>query len=153
MGELNEKMHVECLAWARCPVNGSPHYSHWISAGEIWKIIFIYNTKGNKGTDWVHQCQGWVSERAQVLDELSSILACFFSVCKIFASHIPRLALYLQSTLGSNINSSERPFLTTRYTVASLDTPLLSFIFFTAFNPLSDIILLISVSWTSCLPH
>lgn len=92
VGELNEKMHAACLTWDGCSTNGSHHHSLWISGREVWKIIFIYNTKGNKGPDWAHQCQSWVSTWAQSLDDPSSIPPCF-SVCKIFASNLPRLAL------------------------------------------------------------
>lgn len=47
--ELNEKMHTEYLTWDRCSINSRHYYSFWISLRKMWKMIFICNTKSNKG--------------------------------------------------------------------------------------------------------
>lgn len=68
-----------------------------------------------------------------------------FSVCKIFASNLPRLAC---SLIYSQVKSHllREAFLISSYKVGSLDTALLNFIFFKLFNPLSEIILFLRLA-------
>lgn len=89
--ELNEKMHTEYLTWDRCSINSRHYYSFWISLRRCERWSSSVTQRVIKAPVWAHQCQSRVSTWAQNSEEPSSILPCL-SVCKIFASNLPRLA-------------------------------------------------------------
>lgn len=94
VGELNEKIHIKCLTWDMSGtlyemiVTIIPFGSLWGRCERSSSSVTQRDTKAQTGPKSI----SWVSVWVQSSDEPSSVLPCF-SVCKIFASNLPRLAL------------------------------------------------------------
>lgn len=72
--------------------NDHHHYSLWVSGRKVWKTSSSITQRDTTAQTRPNEHQLSICLWVQSSDEPSSVLPCF-SVCKIFASNLPRLAL------------------------------------------------------------